>query len=72
MSYPKKQWLLAVRKGRSVRYFYGAKLGDLITDRVKVGDDFYAAPLVRGEWVGGVRSSEKSYATMKTPRQRVA
>lgn len=48
MNYPNKQYVLAVKRGRQWKYFYGEKLGDLIEGRVKVGQEFWYAPLTKG------------------------
>lgn len=63
MTYPKKQYLLARVRGRKTNYFYGTKLGTLITDHIKVGDDFWYTTLTRGSWTLGTRTSTRTYGT---------
>ena len=62
MIYPKKQYLLARTRGRRTDYFYGTKLGELITQRVKIGDEFFATTLTRGDWAKGTRTGKNRYA----------
>jgi hypothetical protein len=63
VSYPKKQYLLARVRGRTTNYFYGTKLGELVTDHIKVGDDFWYTILTRGAWTLGTRTSRRTYGT---------
>jgi hypothetical protein len=63
VGYPRHQYVLCVVRGRRTRFFYGSKLGELVTAHVKVGDDFGYATLTTSKWRVGERSTTKSYST---------
>jgi len=65
MGYPKHQFVLCRVRGTRTQFFYGSKLGDLVTQRVKVGDDFGYATLTTSKWRVGTRTSTRAYATQK-------
>lgn len=64
-SYPKRQYVVAVKRGRRINYFYGDKLGDLVRMRVPVGGQFTYALLTTGDWADGYRNTEQTYSTKK-------
>ena len=48
MSYPKQQYVLARKRGRRTRYFYGVRLKDVL-GHVRDGEEFVYFTLTRGE-----------------------
>jgi hypothetical protein len=40
MTLPKKEYVLIRKRGRRTSYFYGPKLGDLVTAHLKIGEKF--------------------------------
>ena len=63
MGYPKHQWVLCRVRGNKTQFFYGTKLGDLVTQHIKVGDDFGYAKLTTSKWRVGSRTSQRAYST---------
>jgi hypothetical protein len=63
MAIPRKQYVLARTRGRRTHYFYGTKLGALVVQHVKVGDEFKYAEQFTRNWRSGKRTSERTYGT---------
>lgn len=63
MGYPRHQKVLCVTKGSRTRFYYGVKLGELVTKHVKIGEDFGYATLTTSKWRVGKRSSAKTYSS---------
>ena len=63
MTYPRKQYVLARTRGRKTHFFYGPKLGKLISDHIRVGDSFQYAEQFTRNWRSGTRTGETRYAT---------
>lgn len=66
MTFPRKQYVLARTRGRKTQFFYGLKLGKLITDHIRIGDDFQYAEQITDNWRTGTRTSEHAYATERS------
>jgi hypothetical protein len=63
VGYPRHQKVLCITRGRRTRFFYGPKLGELVTTHVKIGDDFGYATLTTSKWRVGKRTGETTYGT---------
>jgi hypothetical protein len=63
VGYPRHQKVLCVTKGSRTRFYYGTKLGELVKDRVKIGEDFGYATLTTSKWRVGNRTSQKTYSS---------
>jgi hypothetical protein len=49
VAFPKKQYVLARKRGRKTSYFYGDKLKDLYC-HIKPGEEFRYATLTTSQW----------------------
>jgi hypothetical protein len=63
VGYPRHQKVLCIVRGRRTRFFYGPKLGELVTTHLKVGDSFGYATLTTSKWRAGKRTSAHAYST---------